>query len=179
MKAMTAALLSFCLLLTSTPFALAETYPQQVARLSGAGGFQSAVEQLLYSKLNHYRASKGLPLLRADHRFTQAARAHALDMAQRNYLGHSSSGGLDFSARMRELQAGKMRFSVMGENAAMMYPPSSPMKVADRLFESWLHSPEHLLNMERRDFSAVATGAVYQNGKAYADQIFVGAALGH
>ncbi|HEY4995269.1 MAG TPA: CAP domain-containing protein, partial [Aestuariivirga sp.] len=134
--------------------------------------FQPAVEQLLLAKLNELRASKGLARLAVEGAFTGAARAHAMDMAQRNYLGHNSATGLDFSGRMKALQGGVMRYSTIGENAVMMYPPHNVGQVADTLFHSWLNSPPHLHNMLRSDFTRVATGAVILNGKAYADQIF-------
>ena len=157
--------------------AQAESYPQLVARLGGAGNFQGDVERLLLAKLNGLRGSKGLSRLAADGNFARAARAHALDMAQHNYLGHTSSTGLDFSGRMNALQGGQMRYAAMGENAAMMYPVSSASAVAERLFQSWLNSPPHLANMQKPSFTRVATGVVFLGGKAYADQIFTGAPL--
>ena len=158
--------------------AKAETYPQLVSRLGGSGNFQSAVENLLLAKVNGFRASKGLSHLAADGNFARAARAHALDMAQHNYLGHSSSTGLDFTARMTALQGGQLRYAAISENAAMMYPVSSASAVAERLFQTWLNSAPHLENMQKPSFTKVATGVVFLGGKAYADQIFTGAQLG-
>ena len=157
--------------------AQAESYPQLVARLGGAGNFQGAVENLLLAKVNVLRGSKGLPRLAADGNFARAARAHALDMAQRNYLGHSSSTGLDFTGRMNALQGGQMRYAAMSENAAMMYPVSSASAVAEKLFQSWLNSAPHLANMQKPSFTKVATGVVFLGNKAYGDQIFTGAQL--
>ena len=177
MKLIKSSIIAMCLLFFGLGHAQAETYPQLVARLGSTGMYQPAVEQLLLAKLNELRASKGLARLGVDGAFTGAARAHAMDMAQRNYLGHDSATGLDFSGRMKALQGGKMQYSTMGENAVMMYPPHSAAQVADTLFHSWLNSSPHLYNMLRKDFTRVATGAVILNGKAYADQIFLGAPL--
>ena len=175
MKSIVSAVFGLTLILANAGHAKADTYPQLVARLGSAGAFQPTVEQLLLAKLNAFRASKGLPRLAADGNFARAARAHANDMARRNYLGHDSSNGLDFSGRMNALQGGQMQFSTMGENAVMMYPPKSATYIADTMFKSWLNSSPHLQNMMRRDFTRVATGAVVMGGKAYADQIFIGA----
>lgn len=177
MKLIICSIFAMCLLLGGMGSVQAESYPQLVTRLSSTGVFQPAVEQLLLAKLNELRASKGLARLGPESVFVGAARAHAMDMAQRNYLGHESAAGLDFSGRMKALQGGMMRYSTMGENAVMMYPPTSAAAVADKLFHSWMNSPPHLYNMLRSDFTRVATGAVILNGKAYADQIFVGAPL--
>jgi uncharacterized protein YkwD len=177
MKLMKLTVIAMCLLFCGLSNADAETYPQLVARLDSTGMFQPVVEQLLLTKLNELRASKGLARLAVEGAFTGAARAHVMDMAQRNYLGHNSATGLDFSGRMKALQGGVMRYSAVGENAVMMYPPHGAAQVADTLFHSWLNSPPHLHNMLRSDFTSVATGAVILNGKAYADQIFVGAPL--
>lgn len=177
MKLINSAVIAMCLLFCGLSNANSETYPQLVARLGSTGMFQPAVEQLLLAKLNELRASKGLARLAVEGAFTGAARAHAMDMAQRNYLGHNSATGLDFSGRMKALQGGVMRYSTIGENAVMMYPPRGVAQVADTLFHSWLNSPAHLHNMLRSDFTRVATGAVILNGKAYADQIFLGAPL--
>jgi len=172
MKSLISLLLGAGLALGAMPMAKAENYAQVVSRLGANGSFHSDVEQLLLAKLNAFRASKGLPRLVADGAFTRAARAHAHDMAQRNYLGHVSADGLDFSDRMKALQGGRIGFVAMGENAAMMYPPKSAAAVAETLFQSWLNSAPHLHNMQKPDFTKVATGVVFLNGKAYADQIF-------
>ena len=177
MNMIISSVIGMCLLFGGVGSAQAESYPQLVARLSSAGVFQPAVEQLLLAKLNELRVSKGLAPLGVEGTFKGAARAHAMDMAQRNYLGHSSATGLDFSGRIKALQGGVMRYSTIGENAVMMYPPHNAAQVADTLFHSWLNSPPHLHNMLRKDFTRVATGAVILNGKAYADQIFFGELL--
>lgn len=174
MKLLISAFLVFGVVLGIAGPLQAQDYAQLVSTLGSQGPFQSEVEHLLYSKLNNFRASRGLPRFGTDDRFTQAARAHSADMARRNYLGHVSADGLDFSARMKALHGGKLNFSTIGENAVMMYPVRSAGVVADTLFKSWLNSPPHLRNMLRTDFVSVATGAVYLGNKAYADQIFLG-----
>ena len=179
MKLFFSIFLAAALSIGATSAARAESYAQLVSRLGNAGGFQSSVEQMLLGKLNAFRASKGLHRLSADGTFTNAARAHALDMAQRGYLGHSSASGLDFSGRMLSLHVQQDQLSTMGENAVMMYPANSASKVASVLFNSWLRSPHHVDNMLRRDFTKVSTGAVFLNGKAYADQIFSGPLVVH
>ncbi len=177
MKPLISILIGAGLAFATMPLAKAENYPQLVSRLGAGASFHSDVEQLLLAKLNAFRASKGLPRLVADGAFTRAARAHAMDMASRNYLGHVSADGLDFADRMKALQGGRIAFVAMGENAAMMYPPHGAAAVAETLFQSWLNSAPHLHNMQKPDFTKVATGVVFLNGKAYADQIFTGARL--
>lgn len=176
MKMFFSAVFGLILVFGASGSASAQRAPQ-LANHNSAGAFQASVEQLLLTKLNSFRASKGLARLIADSRFAGAARAHALDMAKRNTLGHNDANGLDFGGRMQKIQGGQMHLTTMGENAAMMYPVRSVSAVGNTLFNSWLNSPPHLANMQRADFKRVATGVVYLGDKAYADQIFIGSPL--
>src|SRR5690606_40078660 len=43
-----------------------------------------------------------LPILRVDHRLTESAQAHSDDMAEHNYLSHTSLDGTTFDERISE-----------------------------------------------------------------------------
>jgi len=165
--------------LLAVPLARAETYVSFVNRMAATGAaqhaFQPAIEQHLSSLLNAFRRSKGLSLLGTAPDLQKAARAHALDMAQHHFMGHTASTGHDFDSRMRALRSGAMVLPAMGENAAMMAPANgSAAAVAQKLFQEWIASPPHYHTLVSRDYLRVATGAVIVDGKAYADQIFIG-----
>ncbi len=153
----------------------AETYVAFVQRMTAASESQHlsqpAIEQQLLELENAYRRSKGLNQLAPDAALRAAARAHALDMAQHHFMGHTASTGHDFDSRMHALRNGAMVLPPMGENAAMV---SGTEGAAQKLFREWLASPPHQHTMVSRDYLRLATGVVIWNGKTYADQIFVG-----
>lgn len=93
--------------------------------------------------------------LRHDAALQTAARAHAKDMAERDYFDHDSPEGIDPFDRMRE--AG-YRGCAMGENIAG--GQSTPREVVD----GWLESPGHCSNILRPSFTRL--GAGYFHGAA-------------
>ena len=175
----TAVLSLVFLILESVQLLHAETYVAFVKRMSMAGQNQGLVqpslEQELLGLVNGFRRSKGLNSLGFDPGLRAAARAHALDMAQHNFMGHQASTGQDFDSRMHALRDGAMVLPALGENAAMVPGAAfGTVDVAQRLFQAWLKSPPHYHTLVSRDYLTLATGVVLWNGRAYADQIFVG-----
>jgi uncharacterized protein YkwD len=109
-----------------------------------------AAERRMLADLNATRARAGLPILKLDNRLTQVARAHGIDMAERNYFGHETQNGKSSFDRMR---ADRISFGWAGENLAMS--PDEPTA-----YQALLQSPEHLANIMQRHFSKVGIGAV-------------------
>lgn len=79
----------------------------------------------------------------------RSARAHAKDMAERNYFDHDDPDGLTPFDRMRE--AG-FKGCAMGENIAAGQP--SPKDVMD----DWLKSPGHCANIRNPGFDQIGVG---------------------
>lgn len=153
-----------------------ETYMQFAGRMISTGAFQPEIEKALFSKVNAYRASQGRQVLQPDAAMQFAARAHAQDMASHSFMGHVASTGHDFDSRMRAFKGGGVVvLPAMGENAAdIRVTGKTPDAIAEGLFQEWLHSGDHRRNMVSRDYVKGAMGVAVANGKAYADQIFVG-----
>lgn len=154
-----------------------ETYRQLASRMVAAA--QSVerpdLEQQLFQLANQYRKSKGLRVLASNQTEHDAALAHAMDMMQHNYMGHTASSGQDFDSRMRALREGAMVLPSMGENAARLsHGSADDPQAAQKIFQQWLNSPPHRHALSSRDYVSLATGVVAQNGKIYANQIFVG-----
>jgi len=128
---------------------------------------------------NAYRAENGLkPLKRANETLAAAARAHAADMMQNDFVGHTSSSGAGFEARMRFLHPGVMMLPRMAENAARERSKGPPDEAkAQKLFQQWVHSGPHARTLRSRDYVSVATGVVEKDGKLFAVQIFEGPQL--
>ena len=87
--------------------------------------------------------------LRLDPALRTSARAHAKDMAERDYFDHLTPEGLDPFDRMREAGFGGCS---MGENIAA--GQTSPAEVV----EGWLDSPGHCANMLDDRYEGLGVG---------------------
>ena len=174
--------LGLCLVVFVAGFGCAlarETYAQFAAHLAMQAEADQALRPDLESELrrltNLFRQSKGLPPLAEDGAALYAARAHAMDMMQHHFMGHSASSGEDFGARMQALNGGAMLTAAMGENAARVSKPGTVDKeMAAQLFAQWVKSAPHRKNLLSSDYIKLAVGVVSLGGQLYADQIFTG-----
>jgi uncharacterized protein YkwD len=110
----------------------------------------SNAERALFDTANHERAAQGLAQLRWDDALANAARQHALLMAQRNALSHQFPGESALQDRARLAGA---RFTEIAENVAE--GPS-----ADVIHSSWMHSPPHRANLLDPELTAVGIAIV-------------------
>lgn len=169
--------------LTATPAVARETYAAYVTRINASlpdgARYRDDLEQVLLAAANAYRAGKGLkPLASADGTLAAAARAHAADMMQNGFVGHTSSSGAGFESRMRALHPGVMMLPRMAENAARERSKGPPDEAkARKLFQQWVNSGSHARTLRSRDYVSVATGVVEKDGKLFAVQIFEGPPL--
>jgi uncharacterized membrane protein required for colicin V production len=107
-------------------------------------------EQRMLELLNDERRRSGVTPVVADERLRQVARAHSLEMFQRNYFSHTSpTSGSPFD-RMRAAGTG---FLVAGENLA--YAPN--VEIAHR---GLMNSPGHRANILRPEFGRVGIGVI-------------------
>lgn len=171
--------LTIFLALSPTIAKAAETYVQLVARLSKSGAanhlFQPQIEAQLFALANSFRQSHALPALVNDDTMLPASRAHAMDMLQHHFMGHTASTGQDFDSRMRALRGGAMVLPPMGENAVMWKSTHLPKQgLAQKLFQSWVNSADHRHTLLSRDYLKVSTGVATNGTEIYADQIFTG-----
>ncbi len=160
-----------------------ETYAAYVARITAhlpkGAAYREDLEAALRQAANAYRGSKGLkPLAEGDDTLAAAARAHAADMMQNDFVGHTSTSGSGFESRIRALNPGVLMLPRMAENAARERSKGPPDAAkAQRLFQQWVKSAAHAKTMRSRDYTSVATGVVEKDGKLYAVQIFQGPPL--
>ena len=92
-------------------------------------------ERLLLTRINDYRASRGLAQLRVSYSLTRCAEWMSGDMANKNYLNHIDSARRDPFARMAAFSYGYK--GSRGENLAAGYNDG------ERIFELWKGSPTH------------------------------------
>ena len=86
---------------------------------------------------NRVRAEAKLPALKANPQLTEAARAHALDMAEHQELSHEGSDGSTVSKRVK--QRG-YRYQDVGENIATG-------ETTEQVMRMWMDSPPHRKNI--------------------------------
>src|SRR5215469_13130583 len=107
-------------------------------------------ERALFDAANRERIAQGLQPLRWDDALANAARDHAVRMAQRNVLSHQFPGELAVPDRARMVGA---RYTTIAENVAE--GPS-----ADIIHSSWMHSPPHRANLLAPELNAVGIAVV-------------------
>jgi uncharacterized protein YkwD len=109
-----------------------------------------AAEQRMLELANSERARAGLQPLVADQRLRDVARAHSLEMFQRDYFAHDSpSEGSPFD----RMHVAAITFDVAGENLA--YAPN-----VELAHQGLMNSPGHRANILRPEFGRVGIGVI-------------------
>lgn len=123
----------------------------------------SRIEQLLFNKINVYRADHGLRILKLNKTIIQEAKQHSLDMAENRLpFGHDQ-----FNSRMKRLSKKFETAGAASENVAYTY--QDPLSIIPQ----WLKSRPHRENIEG-NFNVTGIGVAHgQNGKIYITQIFM------
>lgn len=173
------AVLAGLALLAFPGFASAKSYKDFALSLIGnlpdGAMFRPDLEEELLRLANGYRAAKKIPVLEADDVFADAARAQAVDMMRNNFIGHRASDGTPFERRLRAMAGNIQRFGTVGENAARDSKKTEANAAkAAALFQQWVDSRPHRANLNKRDYTYVATGVVQQGSTIWAIQIFRG-----
>ena len=137
--------------------------------------YRPDLEARLAGLVSAYRVEQGKEPLTPDPAFETAARAHAADMMLNGFMGHSSSTGLSFQARMQAFVGDVTKYPSLGENAARdtQDTPVDEAKAA-ALFQQWVKSRTHRKVMVNRSFRFVSTGVIQRGNKIWAVQIFFG-----
>ena len=94
----------------------------------------SVFEREIFSLINQERAENGLPPLLWDAGAANVARAHSLDMVQKNYFSHINLEGRRPSDRMR---AAGIAFTYIAENIARGF------RTSETAVAAWMASPSH------------------------------------
>lgn len=122
----------------------------------------TVAEQFLFAAANQDRISRGLPPLRFDLQLAQAARAHALQMVQRQTISHQFVGEKGLAERVGEMG---VHFSLVTENVAEA-PEST------RIHDLWMHSEGHRANLLDRNVGSVGISVIYSRGEYFAVEDF-------
>lgn len=123
---------------------------------------QDSPEQILFQSANRERTAHGLSPLRWNAPLAEAARQHAVLLAQKNALSHQFPGEPDLASRAAHEGA---RFSTIAENVAL--GPS-----AERLHEQWMNSPPHRANLLDPQMNSVGIAIARRGGTLFAVEDF-------
>ncbi len=119
-------------------------------------------EQILLQSANRERAAHGLSSLKWNALLAEAARRHALLLAQRNALSHQFPDEADLASRAAHEGA---RFSTIAENVAL--GPS-----AEHLHEQWMKSPPHRANLLDPQMNSVGIAVARRGQTLFAVEDF-------
>lgn len=146
------------------------------ARLADAGGgrFEPDFAHALLSQTNGFRASERLSAYQWDEGLAACARAHAADMASRDYFAHESPEGFTHLDRVSLLTRDLCGATV--ENIAWRdYPTtaSTPQQFEDL----WENSPGHRKNLLRDGYTSAGYGVVKVGSAYYAAGVYADASV--
>jgi uncharacterized protein YkwD len=127
-----------------------------------AQGNQDSSEQILFRSANRERMARGLRPLAWGASLAEAARQHALLLAQQNALSHQFPG--EASLAERAARAGA-RFNTIAENIA-----EGPN--AEGLHQQWMKSPPHRANLLDPQLNSAGVAVVERNGVLFAVEDF-------
>ena len=136
------------------------------ARLVDAGGgrFAGPEARQLWMLTNGARAANGAPACGWNDELALTARAHAADLADRDYVEHLTPEGFDPTHRIGVL-ARRMLGSA-SENIA--YRHASAPSSAEELMALWRGSERHWLNLLAPTHAQVGFGVVTRGERTYA-----------
>jgi hypothetical protein len=132
------------------------------AKPASAQGRPDESEQTLLQSANRERVMQRLAPLKWSDALAEAARQHALRMAQQNTLSHQLPGELDLTDRASHAGA---RFQILAENVAE--GPS-----AQTIHQMWMNSPPHRANLLDRQLDSVGIAVTVRNGTLWAVEDF-------
>ncbi|MGA9528361.1 MAG: CAP domain-containing protein [Terriglobales bacterium] len=119
-------------------------------------------EKELFAAVNQARRAQGLPALRWDDSLAEAARRHAVVMAEHGEAQHQFEGETSLSVRVKRAGA---HFSWLAENVTQG-------RTAEFINSQFLDSPKHRGNILDTDMNAAGIGVVERGGQLFAVEDF-------
>ncbi|WP_374470881.1 CAP domain-containing protein [Phenylobacterium sp.] len=136
------------------------------ARLTDAGGgrFDPGLARGLLDLTNGARRAAGAAPVAWHPALAETARAHAADLAQRDYVEHLTPEGFDPTDRLGLL--GRRLIGSAAENIA--YRRGGPPHTAGDLMATWRRSRPHWINLLREHHTHVGYGVARLGERSYA-----------
>jgi uncharacterized protein YkwD len=125
------------------------------------------LEKALVQATDAVRAADNEPALIPLASLEEAARIHAMDMAARNYAGHTDKEGRGHLERVRMLDRSVL-IGAAGANIAILEGEGD----AEAVFNALRADPVNASNMTRDAFTHTGIGIAKANGRTYIVQLF-------
>lgn len=119
-------------------------------------------ERYLFEAANQERRAAGLAPLAWNPALVNAARPHAMEMAQRSAISHQFNDEGDISTRAA---AAAVRFSEVAENVGVAPSPAE-------MHQAWMESPGHRANILDPHLTSLGVSVVFRDGSLWAVQDF-------
>ena len=153
-----------------------ESVPVDVADRSRAEveGFLARTEATLLALVNRFRAERSLPPLAAHAALDEVARAHSADMVLRNFYSHENPDGVRPHERVVRgladegvIRSAENIQTILG--SVDVFFALGADQLAHRLFDNWIHSDGHRVNILRDNMTHIGLGVAFT---ASGDQVF-------
>lgn len=133
--------------------------PRAVGPSLGSAYCPDTQEKEFLTRINNYRASKGLAPLKLSAKLGAAADYHSADMATNNYFSHTLFNGTTWSQNIKNF--GYTYNTYRAENIAAGYQSASAV------YSAWKASPGHRANMLDPNLKAIGIGRGYNVNSTY------------
>lgn len=139
-------------------------------------GFLPALEDRFAERVSEQRREHDLSALRRDPGLERAARAHAVDMLERDYTGHVGPAGRSVTERVGILD--RRFIGSTGENLAenVGIPADAAAEqvgpLALKLMHGFLESPEHRKNLLNPEYTHHGIGAAAADDRVIVVHVF-------
>ncbi|MDX3661038.1 CAP domain-containing protein [Streptomyces sp. ID05-26A] len=138
-------------LLAATTLALAATFAPAATA--------ATVQENVIALTNAERAKVNCPALKSNAALNTAAQRHSVDMATKNFMGHTGSDGSTMVVRIE--RAGYTRWTRAAENVAAGYG------TAAEVVRGWMNSSGHRANILNCALRDIGVGHQYRQGTTY------------
>jgi uncharacterized protein YkwD len=146
---------------------------QQTTTTPPAGiTFLDEIERLILTLTNEERRKHGLNALQHDPMLQNAARAHSIDMLERNFFDHVSPDGRTPHDRIAIIH--RQLIGMTGENLwqGQGHDVSDAQKLAELAVEGWMNSPGHRENILRQEYTHLGVGGTVKGNTVKLTQNF-------
>ena len=141
---------------------LPSTTPTPLATLTVATPTPAVLARKVIELTNLERVSAGLPPLKENAMLNQAARAHSLAMAERDFFDHTDP--VTGSTPGERARAAGYLWNLIGENIGQGY------QTPEEAVIGWISSQRHRENMLNPDYREIGVGFVLGSGQGIACQ---------
>jgi uncharacterized protein YkwD len=134
--------------------------------------FLDEIERHILTLTNKERRKHGLNALQHDPMLQNSARAHSVDMLERNFFDHVSPDGKALHDRIAIIH--RQLIGMTGENLwqGQGYDVNDAQTLAALAVEGWMNSPGHRENMLRKEYTHLGVGGTVKGDTVKLTQNF-------